>query len=74
MIIQPFTFPLASQEIELAIRKEVDADVKKAKADVEIGAEELYYDVYENNVGGNIKGLVPWQKFEHKKTQKAQNV
>ena len=29
------------------VRKDVDADVKKAKADGEIGVEELCYDIYE---------------------------
>lgn len=60
--------------MEQEIRKEVDADVKKAKADGEIGVEELYYDIYENNLQGQLRGLTPWEKHEHKKTQKAQNV
>lgn len=60
--------------IELEVRQAVDADVKKAKGDSEIGAEELYYDVYENNLQGKLKGISPWDKHDHKKTQVAQNI
>jgi len=60
--------------IELEVRQAVDADVKKAKGDSEIGAEELYYDVYENNLQGKLRGIGPWDKHDHKKTQVAQNV
>merc|ERR1711913_270818 len=62
------------KQMEQEIRKSVDADVKKAKSDPEIGVEELYYDVYENNLHGNLRGLLPWEKHEHKKTQKAINL
>lgn len=62
------------KQMEQEIRKSVDADVKKAKSDPEIGVEELYYDVYENNLEGKLRGLLPWEKHEHKKTQKAINL
>jgi len=62
------------KQIELEVRKSVDADVKRAKTDPEIGVEELYYDVYENNLHGDLRGLLPWEKHEHKKTQKALNL
>jgi len=62
------------KEMEMAIRKSVDADVKKAKTDPEIGIEELYYDVYEKNLEGELRGLVPWEKHQHKNTQKALNL
>merc|ERR1712076_201 len=62
------------KQMEQEIRKSVDADVKKAKSDPEIGVEELYYDVYENNLEGELRGLVPWEKHQHKNTQKALNV
>ena len=48
--------------------------MKKAKADTEIPMEELYYDIYEKNLEGEIRGLTPWEKWEHKKTQKAKNL
>ena len=60
--------------IEIEVKKSVDADVKKAKADGEIGAEELFYDVYEKNLGGKIRGIAPWDQHEHKKTQTAVNI
>merc|ERR1712079_32015 len=62
------------KKLEMEVRKSVDADVKRAKTDPEIGVEELYYDVYENNLQGNLRGLLPWEKHEHKKTQKALNL
>merc|ERR1712113_482829 len=62
------------KQMEQEIRKSVDADVKKAKSDPEIGVEELYYDVYENNLEGKLRGLLPWEKHDHKKTQKALNL
>ena len=62
------------QEIDLTVRKEVDADVKKAKADGEIGIEEFYYNVYEQNLEGDLRGLTPWDLHKHKKTVKGQNV
>jgi len=62
------------KSIELDVRQAVDADVKKAKSDGEIGAEELYYDVYESNLSGKLRGIGPWDRHEHKKTQVAQNI
>merc|ERR1711970_17136 len=55
--------------IDIEVKKSVDEDVKKAKTDSEIGAEELFYDVYEKNIGGKIRGIAPWDQHEHKKTQ-----
>merc|ERR1719167_487329 len=60
--------------IEVDVKKKVDEDVKKARADVEIGVEELFYDMYEENLQGQIRGITPWDKHEHKKTVKAQNI
>ena len=60
--------------IEVDVKKKVDDDVKKAKSDGEIGVEELFFDMYEANQGGKIRGITPWDKHEHKKTAKAQNI
>ena len=60
--------------IEVDVKKQVDEDVKKAKSDTEIGVEELFFDMYEDNLQGKIRGIAPWDKHEHKKTQKAQNI
>merc|ERR1712128_14477 len=62
------------KSIEISVKKAVDADVKKAKADGEIGAEELFYDIYENNLEGTIRGIAPWDQHTHKKTQVAVNL
>jgi len=59
--------------IEVQVRKDVDADVKKAKADGEIGVEELCFDIYEENLGGDVRGVDPWTMWQHKKTQTAIN-
>merc|ERR1711887_162602 len=60
--------------IEVQVRKDVDADVKKVKSDTELPVEELYNDIYENNLAGKVRGLVPWEQWDHKKTQQAVNV
>jgi pyruvate dehydrogenase E1 component alpha subunit len=62
------------KSIEIEVKKSVDADVKKAKSDTEIGAEELFYDIYEKNIGGTVRATAPAEQLEHKKTQVAQNV
>jgi len=56
------------------VKQSVDADVKKAKSDGEIGEEELYFDIYENNLGGKVRGIFSKDLHEHKKTQQAINV
>merc|ERR1719251_451598 len=55
--------------IEIEVRQAVDADVKKAKTDGQIGEEELYYDIYEKNLQGDIRGITAFDKHPHKKTQ-----
>lgn len=60
--------------IEVQVRKDVDADVKRAKADGELGVEELTYDIYEENQGGQVRGVDPWTMWDHKKTQTAVNL
>lgn len=62
------------KKMELDARKMVDAVVKQAKSDPELDASELYNDVYEANQQGLLRGLVPWQMHEHKKTQQAVNL
>merc|ERR1712215_107343 len=42
------------------------AEVSELKA-IEIGAEELFYDIYEKNLEGKIRGITPWDQHEHKK-------
>merc|ERR1712042_187399 len=60
--------------IEVDVKKSVDEDVKKARSDREIDVEELFYDMYESNLQGQIRGIAPWNKHSHKKTCIAQNI
>lgn len=63
------------KNIEQQVKKDVDADVKKVKAGVELGVEELFYDIYENNLHAEgIKGITAQELWEHKKTQQALNL
>ena len=55
------------KQTEKEVRAAVDADVKKAKADGEIDAGELYNDVYQNFMEGKIRGLVPWERYGAKR-------
>jgi len=62
------------KKIENQIKKLVDADTVKARNGEEIGVEELYYDIYENNLQGQIRGIAPWNKHTHDKMGKAINL
>jgi len=61
------------KKIEMTVKKSVDADVKKAKEDGEIGIEHLFYDMYHTNLHSGIRGVSPWDLHEHKNTQEAIN-
>lgn len=56
------------------IKSEVDAAVKIAKAEAEVGMDELAGDIYVNNLEGKIRGTLPWQMLEHKRIGPAVNV
>jgi len=62
------------KKIEQQVKKDIDADIKKAKSDQEIGVEELFWDMYQLNLQGSIRGISPWDAHEHKNTQKAINI
>uniref|UniRef100_A0A1B6CAI5 Pyruvate dehydrogenase E1 component subunit alpha n=1 Tax=Clastoptera arizonana TaxID=38151 RepID=A0A1B6CAI5_9HEMI len=62
------------KKIDSEIKQKVDAATKFAKADSEVGPEELTTDVYVNNYEPYIKGTTPWSKFEHKRVGKAVNL
>merc|ERR1712183_1262497 len=62
------------KSIEVDVKKKVDEDVKKARSDAEIEVDELFYDMYEHNLQGKIRGITPWDKHAHKKTIEAQNI
>jgi len=69
---------LVSQEevkmIEQQVKKEVDSDSKRAREDTEIKEEELFWDMYQQNLQGKIRGVAPWDQNEHRNTQIAINI
>jgi len=69
---------LVSQEevkmIEQQVKKEVDSDSKRAREDAEIKEEELFWDMYQQNLQGRIRGVTPWDQNEHRNTQIAINI
>ena len=56
------------KKIEQQVRKDVDADVKRAKEDSEIGVDELFCDMYHTNLHPAIRGISPWDLHEHRNT------
>lgn len=48
------------------IKAEVDDATKKAKADREIGVDELPADIYSNSLEPMIRGTTPWNPMPHK--------
>merc|ERR1712025_156477 len=69
---------LVSQEevkmIEQQVKKEMDSDTKRARDDTEINEEELFWDMYQQNLQGRIRGVTPWDQNEHRNTQIAINI
>ncbi|XP_054258724.1 probable pyruvate dehydrogenase E1 component subunit alpha, mitochondrial isoform X2 [Macrosteles quadrilineatus] len=55
------------------IKAQVDAAVKSAKSDPEIGMDELPADIYVENLEGKIRGVLPWQLLDHKRIGPAVN-
>jgi len=51
--------------VDLAVREEIDKAVKDAKADPEIGLEELPADIYAENLEGPIRGILASDKLTH---------
>lgn len=51
----------------------MDDATKKAKADKEIPLEELWTDVYSNNVEPTIRNKLPWNPLTHKRLGPAVN-
>jgi len=60
--------------IEIEVKRSVDTDTKKARSDGEIAEEELFFDIYENNLQGKIRGIYSRDRHEHKKTHTAINL
>lgn len=56
------------------IRVMIDEAVKKAKADNEIGLDELTCDVYSTPLESTVRGITPWNNLEHKRLGPAINL
>lgn len=54
-----------SQKIDNEIKAQVDEATKKAKADKEIGLEELTGDIYSNTLEPVIRGTTPYNPMSH---------
>ena len=61
------------KRIEQTVKKEMEAEVKKARDDSEIGVEELFFDMYHTSLHPRIRGIAPWDLHDHKNTQVAIN-
>lgn len=61
------------QEIDSKIRVMVDEATKKAKADKEIGMDEIAADIYAHNLETPIRGNSIFQNFQHKNIGPAVN-
>ncbi|XP_066254408.1 pyruvate dehydrogenase E1 component subunit alpha, mitochondrial-like isoform X1 [Euwallacea similis] len=62
------------KEIDAKIRTEVDEATKKAKADKEVGLDELAADIYAHNLEGDIRGISLFQPLKHKRLGPAVNI
>jgi hypothetical protein len=60
--------------LEDEIRVTVNEAVKKAKTDNEIGLEELTCDVYSAPLEPTVRGITPWNSWEHKRLGPAVNL
>lgn len=58
----------------MTVKKEVDEAVKYAKADVEIGTEELSGDIYAEPLESQIRGTTPFNPLNHIKVGQAVNL
>jgi pyruvate dehydrogenase E1 component alpha subunit len=55
-------------ELDKKVKKIVDGAIKTAKADKEVGLEELTYDIYANQVIPEVRSVNPFQNMKHKTT------
>jgi len=62
------------QQLDNEIRVMIDEAVKKAKADNEIGLNELTCDIYSAPLEPTVRGITPWNNLEHKRLGPAINL
>lgn len=60
------SFKFSLQKLDTEIKAEVDEATKKAKADREVGLDELTADIYHNTLEPVIRGTTPWNPMPHK--------
>lgn len=68
---------VANEELkafDAEIKREVDEAVRIAKADPELDLDELFADVYVNNLEPNIRGITPFTTHKHKNTNTIWNL
>merc|ERR1712212_752183 len=61
------------KEMDVEVKKEVDAAVKVAKTDPEIPVAELAADVYYQPIETEIRGTVPFKPYKHQRISKPFN-
>uniref|UniRef100_A0A8D8TZ25 Pyruvate dehydrogenase E1 component subunit alpha n=1 Tax=Cacopsylla melanoneura TaxID=428564 RepID=A0A8D8TZ25_9HEMI len=66
--------PEQLKKIDTEVKAEIDATLKKARADVEIGPDELTGDIYAEPLESAIRGTTPFNTFTHKRIGKAVNL
>ena len=59
--------------IDISIKKEIDEATKIAKADKEIGVEELTTDIYCMNQEGDVRGITGNKMLKHTSLNRAVN-
>lgn len=62
------------KKIDDEIKKAVDAATKLSKSDKEISVDELYTDVYSENLVPLIRGILPDQLHKHNSLNRAVNL
>lgn len=62
------------KKIDTEVKSEIDGVIKKARADVEVGMDELTGDIYAEPLESKIRGVHPQQFLDHKRVGKAVNL
>lgn len=70
----PCNWVCLRQDIDAKIRTQIDEATKKAKAEKEVGLDELAGDIYAENLEGDIRGVSIFQPLKHKRVGPAVNI
>ncbi|KAI5733748.1 hypothetical protein M8J76_015420 [Diaphorina citri] len=66
--------PEELKKIDTEVKAEIDAVIKKARADPEVGLDELTGDIYAVPLETDIRGTTPFNSYPHKRVGKAINL